>query len=131
MKGTHKVSLVLGLGGMMVAGFSFGYLFHMSTSLEKFAKETDRTSRDYDWTYTWKRFPGEKVSRLVVLVSPDPEVGSSKAGWYKWHWYPSNPYEPCDPDAHRLVWRYGLDRWELVDDLEEDVSVPPYPEPEE
>ena len=130
MKASYAVSLGLGLGGLLAAGFSFGYYFHLNTEIERFARETDRTSSDYRLTLVWKRYSGDTLSTPLILAAPDPEKTASRDAWSRWRWELSNPEEPCDPDAHRLVWRYKADRWELVNDLAEDLSVNPFPEAE-
>lgn len=108
------------------AGFAFGYAFHMNTELERFAKETERMANDYIWDWFWKRYPGEDLPRFVVLARPDPVVKASRMGERRWRWESENPNEIWEPDTHRLIWRYDKDRWELVQDLEGDVSVFPF-----
>ena len=130
MKASYAISLGLGLGGLMVAGFSMGYVFHMRGSQERFAREADRSPSDYTCTLTWKKYPGDSLSTPLILASPMPDKTASRDAWSRWSWDVSNPDESCDPDQHRLIWRYHADRWELVDDLEKDLSVNPFPEAE-
>ncbi len=129
MKASYAISLGLGLGGFLAAGFSLGYVFHMNTAMERFARETSRTSSDYHLTLTWMKYPGDRFSTPLILAIPDPGKEASRDAWTRWHWEISNRDEPCDADSHRLVWRYKADRWELVDDLAQDLSVNPFPEP--
>lgn len=130
MKWTHKLGLAALLGGMVAVGFGFGYVFHMRTLLEKFAKETDREASYYQWTLLWRDRPGAILPVATVIGTPDPEFPSSRAGRGKWKWYPQGATEPCDADEHRVIWRWGKDRWELLVDLETDESLEIYPDPD-
>ena len=127
MKTSYLISLILFLGGLAVTGFTLGYGFHMSTALQKFARETDRTSTDYDWSLVWITPPKADRAYPAVLAKPKAEAPSSRDGARRWRFWVENVREPCDPDDHRLVWRYEADRWELVDDLKKDRSVDPFP----
>lgn len=128
MKASYAISLGLGFGGLMAGGFSLGYVFHMRGVQERFAREADRTPSDYVWTVVWKKYPGKSLPTPWVLAAPDPATTASRDAWSRWNWEVSNPEEPCNPDAHRLIWRFKADRWELVDDLARDLSVNPFPE---
>ena len=130
MKRRYLVSLVGFLGGILVVGFSLGYCLHLSTALQRFAQETDRSPSDYAWSLAWVHPADGGRTRPVLLAQPK---GDKQAPWEaqtRWRWQVANPAEPCDPDQHRLVWRVGADRWELVEDLEGDRSVPPFPDEE-
>ena len=128
MKRAYLISLVLGLGGLLAVGFSLGYVLHMSGALQRFAMEASREPSDYDWNLLWIRPADGGSSVPAVVASPKPGKEASRDAQSRWHWSASNPNEPCDPDQHRLVWRARADRWELVDDLEKDLSTPPFPE---
>ena len=130
MKKAYLFSLILGLGGLMLAGFSFGYYWHLCTSLQRFARETDRTSTDYDFSVAWVQPPDGGQSYPVILAIPAEDSPTSFQAQTRWRWSVSNPEEPCHPGQHRLIWRFGKDSWELVDDLEKDLSLPLFPDGE-
>jgi hypothetical protein len=127
MKASYAISLGLGLGGLLVGGFTLGYVFHMRGAQERFAREADRTPSEYTWTMTWKQYPGDSLSTPLVLAVPEPGSTASRDAWSRWRWW---EVTECDPDAHQLIWRFKADRWELVDDLAKDLSVDPFPEAE-
>ena len=128
MKRSYLIALILGLGGLAIVGFSLGYVLHMSQALEKFAREASREPSDYDWNLYWLRPPGGGSDFPAVVASPKPGKEASRDACSRWRWSSTNPAEPCEPDQHRLVWRARADRWELVDDLGQDASAPPFPD---
>ena len=96
MKASYAVSLGLGLGGLMLGGFSFGYYFHMNTEMDRFARETDRTPDAYGFRLAWIS-PAEGGGHPAVLADlreGDPAPLQART---RWHWALSNPAQPCDP----------------------------------
>ncbi|GEM_PF-6132586 len=123
-----RVLIWLTLSLFVFVGFFLGYGLHLTTAIQRFARETDRTSEEYEFSAVWISPEDGGTGHPAILATPKAAVPSAMTVYTRWHWTVSNPEEPCLPDEHRLIWRAGKDRWELVDDLGRDVSVPPFPE---
>ena len=126
-----KALVWITLGTFLFLGFFLGYGLHLNTAIRRFARETDRGSGDYTFSVVWIRPPGGGMTHPAVLALPVPGASIPMEVRTRWHWSVTNPAEPCDPEEHRLIWRVRKDTWELVDDLGQDLSVPPFPEDEE
>lgn len=124
MKRSYAIALTLSLLVLFGGGFSLGYGFHMSRALVRFARETGRDPSDYDWKVVWTAPPGGGRERPHVLAHPNPRREASRDAWSRWRW----PVAGADADLHQLIWRVREDRWELLEDLENDVSLDPFPE---
>ncbi len=123
-----KALIWLTLGIMTLLGFLLGYGLHLNTAIQRFAGETNRSSEDYSFSVVWMHPPDGGTSYPALLAVPVPGASLPMEVRTRWRWSNTNPNEPCDPEEHRLVWRVRKDAWELVDDLEKDLSVPLFPE---
>lgn len=130
MKRSYQVALVLGLGGVATVGFGFGYLLHMEQSLHRFAKESDRTESDYDFSMIWLAPSDGGKSHPAVLAKPSEDSHASRDALSRWKWGDPDAREPCTAEDHRVIWRFGPDRWEILEDLEADKSTPPFADAE-
>ncbi len=126
-----RLLIALGIVLLVVVGFGLGYSLHLTTEIRRFAKETDRSTDDYELSLVWIKPPGADWSRPAVLAQPLPGFPIPRQVETRWRWAVPNPSERCDPEEHRLIWRVGNDAWELVDDLDQDRSLPLFPEEDE
>ena len=126
-----KVLIWLVLGVVCVLVSLLGYGLHLSTALQRFAKETNRTPEDYAFSLVWMQPSDGGMSYPTMLAVPREGEPASLEVRTRWHWSVSNPDEPCVPDEHRLVWRIRKDAWEMVEDLGKDLSIPLFAEDEE
>ena len=131
MKRSYQVALVLGLGGIAVAGFGFGYLLPQQQALHRFAKESDRSESDYDFSMIWLAPSDGSRSYPVFLAKPEEDSHASRDATNRWRWGDPDAKEACTAEEHRLIWRYEADRWEILEDLEDNRSVNPYRDGEE
>lgn len=131
MKRSYQVALVLGLGGLGVGGFSFGYLFHAQQALNRFARESDRTCSDYDIRPIWLKPTDGGKAHLALLASPSEGSRASRDAQGRWKWGDPEATEACTADEHRMIWRFGKDRWEILEDLDSDRSSYPFTEAED
>ena len=128
MKRSYQVALVLGLGGVAVGGFSAAYLLHAQQALHRFARESDRTEADYDFDMVWLSPADGSRGHPALLAKPSPESHASRDAGGRWKWGDPDDKEPCTAEDHRAIWRFGADRWEILEDLEADRSTPPFPD---
>ena len=130
MKRSYLIALVLGLGLLAVAGFCGGYYLHIGQALHRFARESDRNESDYDFSVIWVTPTDGSRAHPAVLAKPSADSHSTRDARGRWKWGDPDAKEPCTADEHRMIWRFGPDRWEILEDLEADQSSSPYPDGE-